>query len=141
MTVEGKLLGGGAFDWSKYQGHVVLVDFWATWSDPSVRDLPDLRGCYDGYHPKGFEIIGLAADRDLADVENFVKERDIPWPIVVGNGKPSPTINYYGIMSVPVRVLVGKDGKVISLNATGEGLREQLEKLLGPPAEKKPEKK
>ena len=31
MKIEGKLLDGTAFDWSKYAGKVVLVDFWATW--------------------------------------------------------------------------------------------------------------
>jgi hypothetical protein len=50
-------------------------------------------------------------------------------------------VEYYGIMSIPTMVLVGKDCKVISLNARGEELRKELEKLLGPAEEKKDEKK
>ena len=99
-----------------------------------------MRGCYELYHNKGFDIVAISLDRNLADVEDFAKERAIPWTIVVGDGKPSPTVNYYGIMSIPATVLVGKDGKVVSLNVTGEALRGQLEKLLGPPEEKKIEK-
>ena len=140
MKIEGKVLGGGAFDWSKYLGNVVLVDFWATWCGPCIQTIPDLRGCYELYHNKGFDIVAISLDRKLADVEDFAKERAIPWTIVVGDGKPSPTVNYYGIMSIPATVLVGKDGKVVSLNVTGEALRGQLEKLLGPPEEKKIEK-
>ena len=137
MKVEGKVLGGGAFDWSKCLGNVVLVDFWATWCGPCVRDLPDLRGCYESYHDKGFEIVAISLDREVADVEAFAKKRAIPWTIIVGDGKPSPTVNYYGIMNVPVTVLVGKDGKVVAMNVTGETLGAQLEKLLGPVEEKK----
>ena len=47
--------------------------------------------------------------------------------------------DYYGIFGIPVAVLVGKDGKVISLNARGPALEKELEKLLGP-AESKSEK-
>ena len=140
MKIEGKVLGGGAFDWSKYRGRVVLVEFWATWCGPYIREIPDLRGCYESYHNKGFDIVAISLDRKLVDVEDFAKQREIPWTIVVGDGKPSPTVNYYGIMSIPVTVLVGKDGKVVSLNVTGEALPRQLEKLLGPAEEKKDEK-
>ena len=68
---------------------------------------------------------------------------EIPWAIVYGDtGKPSPTVAYYGVMAIPTMILVGKDGKVVSLNARGERLRKELTKLLGPVEEKKtPEKK
>jgi thiol-disulfide isomerase/thioredoxin len=137
MKIEGKVLGGGAFDWSKYLGKVVLVNFWATGYQACVREIPDLRACYDSYHNKGFEIVAISLDHKLADVEEFAKERTIPWTIVVGDGKPSPTVTYYGIMSFPTAILVGKDGKVLSLSVQGETLKKQLEKLLGPPEEKK----
>lgn len=140
IKIEGKVLGGGAFDWSKYQGRVVLVDFWATWCMPCLRELPDVRGCYELYHHKGFDIVAISLDRNPADVENFVKERAIPWTIVIGDGKPCPSVSYYGIMSIPATMLVGKDGKVVVVNITGAALRGQLEKLLGPAEEKKIEK-
>ena len=44
-------------------------------------------------------------------------------------------------MAIPTMVLVGKDGKVVSLNARGEDLKKELEKILGPVEEKKDEKK
>ena len=140
MKIEGTTLGGGTFDWSKYLGKVVLVDFWATWCAPCIQDLPDLRGCYELYHGKGFDVVGISLDRKVADVESFVKERGIPWTIVVGGDKPSPAVTYYGVMSIPATFLVGKDGKVVAMNVTGEALRAQLEKLLGPAEEKKTEK-
>jgi thiol-disulfide isomerase/thioredoxin len=140
MKIEGKLLGGKDFDWSKYAGKVVLVDFWATWCPPCVAEVPNMKKCYKLYHDKGFDIVGLSCDHNLEDLEKFVKEKEIPWAIVFGDGKPSPTVSYYGIMGIPTMVLVGKDGKVISLTARGEELKKELEKLLGPVEEKKDDK-
>jgi len=136
MRIEGKLLGGGAFDWSKYAGKVVLVDFWATWWGPCVAEIPKMKKSYDLYHGKGFEIVGLSCDRNLADLQRFVKEKNISWAIVFGDDKPSPTVSYYGITAIPTMILVGKDGRVVSLNVHGDNLKEELAKLLGPAEEK-----
>ena len=142
MKIEGKLVGGAKFDWSKYAGKVVLVDFWATWCVPCVGEIPNMRKCYELYHDKGFEIVGMSRDHQLSDLEHFVKQKKIPWANVFGDGKPSPTYDYYGIVFTPTTILVGRDGKVVSLFVRGERLREELTKLLGPVEEKKtPEKK
>ncbi len=137
IRIEGRLLDGSTFDWSKYKGKVVLIDFWSTWSGSSVADLRKMKKYYDRYHDKGFDIVGVSCDQRLADLEKFVKKRDIPWAIVYGKDKPSPSVAYYGITDMPTKILVGRDGKVIRLNARGLKLKEELLKLFGPAEEKK----
>lgn len=136
LKIEGKVLGGEDLEWSKYLGKVVLVDFWASGYPTSVREIPDLKGCYELFHNRGLEIVGVSLDRDPAALEAFVKAKAIPWTIVTGDGKPSPSVIYYGVVSLPTTILVGKDGKVVSLNTKGEVLKEEIEKLLGPVDEK-----
>jgi thiol-disulfide isomerase/thioredoxin len=131
MKVEGTILGGEALDWSKYAGKVVLVDFWASWCPPCVREMPNVKKVYEAYHDRGFEIVGISLDRSRAQLEEFLKANTIPWTIVYDDKAPSPTADYYGIMAIPTMILVGKDGKVLSTTARGPELREQLEKLLG----------
>jgi len=120
---------------------VVLVNFWATWCRPCVAEVPNLKECYDRYHAKGFDIVGISSDHRRADLEDFVKAREIPWPTVYGNDKPSETIAFYGVHRFPTMILVGKDGKVVSLDVHGQELQEELAKLLGPADEGKNAKK
>ncbi len=141
IKIEGKVLGQGPLDWANFKDKVVLVEFWMSTNPISVREISNLKGCYELFHDKGFEIIGISLDRDEKALEKFVKAKDIPWTILVGDGKACPSVVYYGIMNLPTMILVGKDGRVTSINARGETLREELEVLLGPASEKKSDKK
>lgn len=138
MTLEGTLLDGKPLDWSKYKGRIVLVLFWSTDYPPCMGELPSLQACYDAYHAKGFDILGISLDRERANLEDCLKARSIAWPNVFSEGKPNPAMIYYGVTNLPTMILVGKDGKVLSINVNGKGLKKTLEKLLGPAEAKTP---
>lgn len=138
FKLEGKTLDGKPFDWTKYQGKIVLVNFWASEYPACARDIPNLKGLYELYHDKGFDIVGVCLDSNIENLAKFVKAKSIPWVNLVGDGKkPHSGVIEYGVMNLPTQFLVGKDGKVLSVNAYGESLRRQLEKLLGPADTKK----
>ncbi|MBN1395918.1 MAG: TlpA family protein disulfide reductase [Pirellulales bacterium] len=132
MTIEGNVLGGGPFNWSNYEGKVVAVDFFATWCGPCWKEIENLKMVYKKYHAKGFDVVGISLDRDLGTLEKFIKDKELPWSVVYGDKRPSPTPTYYGVTAIPQMILVGKDGKVITLNARGDRLVRELERLLGP---------
>lgn len=144
MDLKGKLLDGTDFDWSKYKGKVVLVDFWATWCGPCVAELPNVLEQHRRYKALGFEVVGISLDNDLEKVETFVADRGIPWKNLFGDapdtrGFNHPMAVHYGISGIPTAILVDQEGKVVTLRARGPELGKQLEKLLGPApdAEKK----
>jgi thiol-disulfide isomerase/thioredoxin len=132
MQLEGKLLSGEAFDFSKYQGKVVLVEFMVSWRKSCAAEVPKLKKIYEAYHDKGFEIISFSCDYRREDVEKFVRENEMPWATVYGDKGPSPTFEYYGVMNFPMGILIGKDGNVKQLNVDTAELGKELEKLLAP---------
>lgn len=115
---------------SDLRGKVVILDFWATWCGPCVAEIPNMLAEYEKYHDKGFEVVGISLDEERADVEKFVVENKIPWPIIfAGKGWQDPVAQFYGISGIPQLVLIGRDGNVITLDIRGEKLGERLAEL------------
>ena len=133
MKINGTLLSGEPFDQATLAGKVVLVDFWATWCGPCIAELPNVLEQYKKYHARGFEVIGISLDEDKKALVDFVNERKIPWPILFeqseGSGWNHPMATKYGISGIPTVILVGRDGRVVSLDVRGEKLGQALDKL------------
>jgi thiol-disulfide isomerase/thioredoxin len=131
MEIKGTLLDGTAFNQKSLAGKVVLVDFWATWCGPCRAEIPSMKREYEKYHAKGFEVVGVSLDEDRAALEKFVKSEEIPWPILHEPDAEggNPLARHYGISGIPQLILIGRDGNVITLNARGEKLGEELAKL------------
>ncbi len=143
MEVKGKTIEGQDFNLQQLKGKVVLVDFWATWCGPCLQEMPHVRELYEGYHGKGFDVVGVSLDNKREVLQEFLAAEKLPWVQLYSesegdSGWGNPIARYYGISAIPTAILIGKDGNVVSLNANGRELTRLLEKLLGPP-EIKPE--
>ena len=65
-------------------------------------------------------IVGISLDDDRAVMEKYIKDTGIPWAITYTGKKWSdPTVQKYGIDGIPSVWVIGKDGKIVSTNATG----------------------
>lgn len=134
MELTGTLLDGTKFDWSKYRGKVVLVDFWATWCPPCLVEMPNVKRNYELYHDRGFEVVGISLDRDRGALDKYVEKEQLPWSILYEEGAEwnHPMASHYGVMAIPSVILVDREGKVVSLRARGKRLNELLLDLIGP---------
>jgi peroxiredoxin len=117
---------------SELKGKVVLINFWATWCGPCVREIPDFLEVYDDYKEKGFEIIGVSLDRGgWKTVTPFVEKMKMTYPVVMGNGE---VVKDYGnFNAIPTSFFVDKNGIVVDQHTgtmTKADLVAKLKKLL-----------
>jgi thiol-disulfide isomerase/thioredoxin len=127
-----KDLEGKPLSIASRKGKVVLIDFWATWCGPCVRELPNVLKTYEKYHDKGFEIIGISLDSDKDKLTTFIKEKKMTWPQYFdGKGWQNKVSTQYGIQSIPATYLIDKEGKVLAIGLRGEALEAAVGKALG----------
>lgn len=109
------------------KGQYVLVDFWASWCGPCMREMPVLKEIYDEYSPKGLKMLGVAVWDKPADTEAAIERLQLPWEVII-DAQTVPT-DIYGITGIPSLIVFSPDGTIISRDLRGEQLKEFIANL------------
>ncbi|WP_462319885.1 TlpA family protein disulfide reductase [Halochromatium sp.] len=78
-TVNGRELSSNA-----WAGKVLVLNFWATWCPPCLREMPLLDEWQQTYGNQGLQIVGIAIDR-AEEVADFLEDNPVSYPILLGD--------------------------------------------------------
>ncbi len=114
------------------EGKYVLLDFWASWCGPCMREVPYLLETYKEYNAKGFEIFGVSFDRDAEAWKKAVESKEMNWIHVSEvNYFDNQAATDYAVRSIPSNFLIGPDGTIVAVNLRGEEVKAKIAELLG----------
>ena len=131
LNFQGRSPKGDVVDLSKYRGRVVLLQYWATWNDTFKTEMPALKELFNKYAKSGFAVIGVNLDSREKDLNTYLTENTLPWPVIFEDGAlDSRPATELGIVQVPTMILIGKDGKVLDRNIRLADLDGKLKELL-----------
>lgn len=113
------------------QNKLVLIDFWASWCGPCIRELPNVVKAYERFHDKGLEIVGVSLDKDKASWLAAIEQTGQKWPQMSDlKGWDCAGAQIYGIQSIPANVLIDDHGKIVARDLRGDALLKEVESRL-----------
>jgi len=126
-----KDLSGNTVSLADYRGKVVLLDFWATFCSPCVKEMPRLQKLHEAYGARGFSVVGIATDEEGAKlVAPAVARIKVKYPILLSD--PSAWQNY-GVESLPALFLIDRKGQIVQRfggNVDHKAVAEAVRKLV-----------
>ena len=92
---------------------VILIDFWATWCQPCLAEMPHLQKLYDQHKAEGFVVVAVSMDgpESIADVPSFAKRNQMTFPVLLDEDS-SIASTYNPRKSAPLSVIIDKAGRV-----------------------------
>ena len=107
---------------SELRGEVVMVNFWATWCGPCREEMPLLNQIYGSYHGIGFELLGVNIDDSSDRAAEMVRTLGVRFPVLFDADKSVSRL--YDISTMPMTLLIGRDGTVRYIDQGYEAGRE-----------------
>lgn len=112
------------------KGRYTLVDFWASWCGPCIRETKVLKKIREEFEGKNLDILGVAVWDEPDATVKAIERHQLPWPQII-NAQSVPT-DLYGISGIPCIILFGPDGTIISRDLQGDALVESVRNALNP---------
>ena len=110
-------------------GKYTLVDFWASWCGPCIRQTRVLKEIQEKYKDDSrLQILGVAVWDKVEDTNRAIEQHQLTWPCIV-DAQTIPT-DLYGITGIPCIMLIGPDGTILSRDKQSDELKADVDAAL-----------
>lgn len=108
-----RLLDGDSLRLADLRGDAVLLNAWATWCVPCLKEMPMLQAVHERYGPLGLRVIGISVDgKDSAVIRDFAVQRGFAYPLAAD--RQSRLVRSFGwSRGIPKTLLIDRAGLVL----------------------------
>lgn len=106
-------LDGNTYKLSEFRGKPVIVNFWGSWCDPCIREMPAMQRQYDKWKDSGLIVLGLNLDESRVTVQSFVKQTGVTFPILFD--KDLLMRDRYAVRYYPTTFFIDQTGKIVKI--------------------------
>ncbi len=105
---------GGELVLAEWRGQPLLINFWATWCPPCIREMPEIDRFHQVFGPQGWKVLGLAID-SAAPVREFLGRRPVGFAIGIAGLDGTELVRLLGNPQggLPFTVMLGAQGRVL----------------------------
>jgi len=126
-------IAGGYMTTQDLKGKVAVVDLWATWCEPCLREIPKYNELHEAFQGRDVAIVGIAVESPRNEIPSKVRDLNIDYTVLIGNDQAIAAFG--GLLGFPTTFVLGKDGKIYKsymgvLPNKHENIRQDIESLL-----------
>ncbi|WKJ89340.1 TlpA disulfide reductase family protein [Methylomonas montana] len=116
----------------QWHGKILIINFWATWCPPCLKEIPEFIKLQGEYKDKGVQFIGIAIE-DKQPVQDYLKRININYPVLIGGEGATMLAQQLGnvINTVPFTVIVNQQGQIVH-RQLGELTRQKILEVVEP---------
>ncbi len=107
-------LDGEKVKLSDLKGHVVMINFWASWCGPCRQEMPLLNDIYASYKKAGFVLLGVNLDESAEDAKAFLKKTPVNFPVLIDS--KGQVADLYKNQAMPSSYFVDRKGDLVYLH-------------------------
>ncbi|MBK1718068.1 TlpA family protein disulfide reductase [Thiocystis violacea] len=118
-----------------WAGKILVLNFWATWCDSCIDEMPTFIRAQEAMHEAGVQFVGIAVDR-VEDVRDFIVERPVNYPLLIATPEVLALSKQLGnrLEVLPFTVIFDRHGRRVHSQIgemEAEDLQARIDRLTG----------